>query len=60
MREFLSHHNITFTEYLVDQDAEALEAFRKTGSRGTPTIIIGEEMVLGFDRGKIESLLGIG
>ncbi len=44
----------------MDQSAEALEAFKKTGSRGTPTIIVGDEMVLGFDRGKLESLLGIG
>jgi glutaredoxin len=60
VREFLSHHEISFTEHVVDQDADAMEAFKKTGSRGTPTIFVGEEMVLGFDRGKLESLLGIG
>ncbi len=44
----------------MDQDPAALEAFKNTGSRGTPTIFVGEEMVIGFDRGKLESLLGIG
>ena len=44
----------------MDRDPEALEAFKKTGSRGTPTIIVGGEMVIGFDRGRLERLLGIG
>ncbi|MDP7169540.1 MAG: glutaredoxin family protein [Nitrospinota bacterium] len=59
MREFLSHHGIPFTENLVDQDSQALEAFKKTGSCGTPTILVGDEMVIGFDRGRLEQLLGI-
>ncbi len=43
----------------MDQDSQALEAFKKTGSRGTPTILVGDEMVIGFDRGRLEQLLGI-
>ncbi|HBK80009.1 MAG TPA: glutaredoxin family protein [Nitrospinae bacterium] len=59
MREFLSHHGVSFTENFVDKDPEALEAFKKTGSRGTPTILVGDETVIGFDRGRLEQLLGI-
>ena len=44
---------------MVDQDPAALEAFKQTGSRGTPTIFVGEEMVVGFDRGRLEELLGL-
>jgi len=59
VREFLSHHGVSFTENFVDKDPEALEAFKKTGSRGTPTILVGDETVIGFDRGTLEQLLGI-
>ena len=61
MGEFLSHHDVAFTEYTVDQDPEALERLVKTtGARATPVIIIGDEAVVGFDRGRIQVLLGIG
>jgi glutaredoxin 3 len=59
VREFLSHHNVAFDEKMVDQDAAALEAFKQTGSRGTPTIMVGEEMIIGFDRGRLEQLLDL-
>ena len=59
MREFLSHHGVAFDEQIVDQDAAALKAFKQTGSRGTPTIMVGEEMIIGFDRGRLEQLLGL-
>ncbi len=32
----------------------------KLGVRATPVTVIDGEMVVGFDRGKIERLLGIG
>lgn len=59
MREFLSHHSVAFDERIVDQDPAALEAFKQTGSRSTPTIMVGEEMIIGFDRGRLEQLLGL-
>ncbi|MDB5084836.1 MAG: hypothetical protein JWN30_1722 [Bacilli bacterium] len=35
------------------------ELVEKTGALATPVIIIGDEVVIGFDRGKIQRLLGI-
>ncbi len=44
----------------MDQDGEALNMLvEKTGRRATPVLLIGGETVVGFDRGKISSLLGI-
>ena len=61
MKEFLSHHGIPYREHLVDQDGEALNTLvEKTGRRATPVLLIGEETVVGFDRGKISRLLGLG
>ncbi|MFQ5912793.1 MAG: glutaredoxin family protein [Nitrospinota bacterium] len=61
MKEFLSHHGIAYKEHIVDQDQTALNVLvEKTGRRATPVLLIGEEAVVGFDRGKISGLLGIG
>ncbi|MBI2177681.1 MAG: glutaredoxin family protein [Candidatus Tectomicrobia bacterium] len=61
MKEFLSRHGIPFRERVVDQDAEALwELQARTGMRATPVIIMGEKVVVGFDRGRLEALLGLG
>lgn len=61
MKEFLSRHGIPFRERVVDQEAEALwELQARTGMRATPVIIMGEKVVVGFDRGRLEALLGLG
>lgn len=61
MKEFLSHHEVPFSERLIDKDRDALEELtEKTGKRATPVLIVGDETVVGFDRRKIQSLLGIG
>jgi glutaredoxin len=62
VREFLSRHGIPFRERVVDQEAEALwELQARTGMPATPVIIVGEEVVVvGFDQGRLETLLGLG
>ena len=60
MKEFLSHHEVPFTNHLIDEDPEALnELVEKTGRRATPVILIRDEVVVGFDRARLQSLLGI-
>ena len=60
MKEFLSQHEISFEEHFVDKDSRALESLKeRIGRWATPTLVIGDEVVIGFDRGKIASLLGI-
>jgi len=42
------------------EDPEALkEVVRRTGARAVPIVIIGDEVVVGFDRGKLQRLLGL-
>ncbi len=43
----------------IREDQQALEELMKLGVRATPVTVIDGEMVVGFDRGKIERLLGI-
>lgn len=35
------------------------ELIRKTGARGTPVILVGDEVVIGFNRGRLQQLLGL-
>jgi glutaredoxin len=55
--EYLSQKGVTFTEKNVSEDPQALEELFQLGSQGTPTILIDGEMVIGFNRARIDELL---
>ncbi|MBI2361089.1 MAG: glutaredoxin family protein [Deltaproteobacteria bacterium] len=60
MKEFLSHHKIPFSDRNVAEDPAALqELTEKIGRRATPVIVVDDEVVVGFDRGKLQRLLGL-
>ncbi len=48
-----------FGEKNIREDQQALEDLLKVGVRATPVTVIDGEVIVGFDRGKIERLLGI-
>ena len=57
-KEYLSKKGITFTDYNVGADREkAKEMIQKSGQMGVPVIIIGEEVIVGFNQTKIDELL---
>ncbi|TSC77551.1 MAG: glutaredoxin-like protein [Parcubacteria group bacterium Gr01-1014_24] len=59
-KEFFKANNVTYTEYDVAGDAEKRkEMIEKSGQMGVPVIIIGDELIIGFDRPKISQLLGL-
>lgn len=43
----------------IREDQQALEELLKLGVRATPVTLIDGEMVVGFDRPKLEQLLGL-
>ena len=57
MKEFLSRKNISFTERNVAADPAALAELERLGHMTTPVTLVGEEVVVGFDRARLESLL---
>ena len=58
MKEFLSDHGIAYTVYNVAEDPAALEALEaRTGQQATPVVVVGDEVVIGFDRGRLQRLL---
>ncbi len=61
VKRFLEEHGVEYTEYNVAEDpAKAEEMIRKSGQMGVPVIEIDGEIVVGFDRARLEELLGLG
>jgi glutaredoxin-like YruB-family protein len=59
-KEFFKEHNVTFTDFDVASDVEKRkEMVDMTGQMGVPVIRIGDDVVIGFDEGKVKELLGV-
>ncbi len=58
VKEFLSHRGVEFFERDVSQDKDAMKALEELGIMTTPVTVIDGEIVIGFDRPKLEQLLG--
>ncbi|WP_408006215.1 glutaredoxin domain-containing protein [Pseudalkalibacillus sp. A8] len=60
VKEFLSHHNVDFEEYNVAEDTQARdEMINKYESMSTPTIVIGEQVLTGFDPEQLTKILNL-
>jgi glutaredoxin-like YruB-family protein len=59
-KDFFKEHNVPFTEHNVASDlAKRQEMIDKSGQMGVPVIYVGDEMIVGFDKEKLSSLLDI-
>jgi glutaredoxin 3 len=57
-KEFLSQKGYTFTEYDVTRDRAALDEMVKiSGSRSVPVIAACNEVMVGFDRTRLEQMV---
>ncbi len=57
-KEFLSRRGVPFTEKDVSRDREAaMDMIRRSGQQGVPQILVGNDIVVGFDRPRLEGLL---
>ena len=58
VKEYLSQKGITYTEHDLSKDiSKAREMVEKTGQMGVPVVIIDENIVIGFNRARIDELL---
>ncbi len=57
VKEFLSQNKIEYTERNVAVDEIALTELEKLGYMTTPVTLIDGEVVVGFDRAKLENML---
>ncbi len=57
-KDYLKSKDVEYEEIDVAVDeAGRNEMVEKSGQMGVPVILIGEEYIVGFDRGKIDELL---
>jgi len=60
VKQFLAENNISFENYDVGSDqAKAEEMIRKSGQMGVPVIDIDGTIIVGFDKEKIKTALGL-
>jgi len=60
IKAYLRKNGINYREVDVSKDQSAAEAMvRKSGQQGVPQTDINGEVVVGFDKGKINRILGI-
>lgn len=57
-KEYLKENNIEFEEKNI-KETENRKDLMAMGVMSVPLIIIGDEKILGFDKEKIDSLLGL-
>jgi glutaredoxin len=62
-KDYLSEKGIAFEDHNVAEDLEKrqemMEKVKDMGHIGVPVIIIGEEVIIGFDKTRIDQLLGL-
>jgi glutaredoxin 3 len=57
VKEFLSQNNIAFTDRNIAADDAALVELEKLGYMTTPVTVVDGQVVVGFDRDKLEKLV---
>ena len=59
-KQYFNEKRVRFTEVDVSRDQRAAEdMLRRTGQTGVPVILINNKPIVGFDKPKINQLLGI-
>ena len=59
-KDFLKEKGIDYTDYNVASDLEKRqEMILKSGQMGVPVIFVGDEMIIGFDKERLVSTLGV-
>lgn len=61
LKEYLKRHKIDFEDIDVSKDEKQLQKMIKdSGQMGVPVVDIDGEIIIGFDKQKIDSILKIG
>jgi len=59
-KEFFNKNNVNYDDFDVAVNLEKRkEMVEKSGQMGVPVILIGNELIVGFDKAKISGLLGV-
>jgi glutaredoxin len=59
LKSFLAERGVVFVERDISLDAGAVkELMENYGSHSTPTLVIGEEVMIGFNPARLDEILG--
>lgn len=59
-KEFFIKNNVEFQEFDVGNDlAKRQEMIEKSGQMGVPVIVVDSELIVGFNKSKLQELLNI-
>ena len=57
-KDYLTQKGISYTDYDVAKDRDkAKEMIQKSKQMGVPVIVVGDEVVVGFNQSRLDSLL---
>jgi glutaredoxin len=57
VKEFLSREGYPFEAKNIEEDDAAYDALLALGARAVPTIVIGEQVITGFDQARLRAAL---
>ncbi|HSN66308.1 MAG TPA: glutaredoxin family protein [Fusibacter sp.] len=58
-KEYFNENNVEYTEKNVSTDLEARKDLMSKGFMGVPVIYVEDEVIQGFDKAKLDELLGL-
>ncbi len=60
VKDYFKKNQVHFTEYDVSKNQKhAQEMVQKSGQMGVPVISIGNQIIVGFDKAKIDKILNL-
>ena len=60
-KEFFDANKIAYTDYNVASDIEKRkEMVQKSGQMGVPVILVGDQLIVGYDEERLRELLNVG
>ncbi len=57
-KKYLDENKVEYTEKNVSTDMEARKELMEQGFMGVPVILVDDEVIQGFDKKRLEALLG--
>lgn len=58
VKKYLSEKKVKYEEKNVQEDSKARKELLSMGYRTVPVIVLGKEEIVGFDKEKIDKILG--
>lgn len=56
-RELLADRQVPYQEFDIEKSEEAARRFHQLNGRGVPVLVVGDEVIHGFDQGSMQAAL---